>query len=997
MSALAHDGTSLYAGGSFSMAGGAPASRIARWDGSNWSSLGSGMNGTVEALLIVGTDLYAGGMFSLAGGAAANRIARWDGENWSSLGSGMGGTVRALVYDGTNLYAGGQFGTAGGVAANNVAMWNGTTWTNLGDGVNASVGALFLDGTGLYAGGVFTNSGSAGANRIAKWNGTTWTNLGSGILGQASINSITGDGTNLYVVGTFTNAGGVTVKNAAMWDGANWNILGSGLSHTTWSVLRRGSTLYAGGLFSAAGDVTANAVASWNGSAWTNLGSGLDIFARALAHDGESLYAGGFFFNAGNVPASNVAKWGPTAIESSGVVPSSGLWSGGYPVAISGANLGAGDVTNVTLCGVSVASIVSQSSTQVVVIAGAASAVGLGDVVVYSTSHGATTDGNAFEYLRQHQADLLFAPTSPQAYLTTNGLSVSGGSGTGAVSYAVLDGPGAIVDDVNLAVTAPAGLIQIRATKAQDALYFEASATGTVAAAKVGQTIAFPAIAPVKRSASVGLVATASSGLPVSFAVGDGPGSISGGTNLTFSGAGDVSVTASQAGDDVYAPAPDATTVFKVFQVIPENGPFAGGNAVLVTNGTFGTITNVLVDGAVAAAFDQTSAAGFMLTLPAAAVTGVVDIVVQTAEQGDLTLGDAYTYNPAGEITTVAPTSGSWTGGYAVVISGTHLSDPSDPLDLTAVTLCGVPAVIQPGWSATQIVVIAGAAVAPGLGDVVVHSTSHGATSKANAFTYVGEQVIDDFRPGDGSHLSEGATVELSATATSGLPVSFEVLSGPGSIDGGTHLTFTGAGTVLLVASQPGNEFWYPAAPLTNACVAHPLPVAGPVTIWRASNQVLKVTDQMLMTNSTDSSLMGLNLFWVSDNSANGGTVALSGRWVTYHPLALDDDSPDYFSFRVRNFYGGEAEGTATVLVLVPPQEGPTLNVSSIETHGQDVRVRFVGIPGRIYDVQVSTDLESGIWTKVGESITIGALGYVDFNDENVPPGDRFYRTARPE
>ena len=59
--------------------------------------------------------------------------------------------------------------------------------------------------------------------------------------------------------------------------------------------------------------------------------------------------------------------------------------------------------------------------------------------------------------------------------------------------------------------------------------------------------------------------------------------------------------------------------------------------------------------------------------------------------------------------------------------------------------------------------------------------------------------------------------------------------------------------------------------------------------------------------------------------------------------------------------------------------------------------MRFAGIPGRIYDVQATTDLGTGIWTKVGESIRIGALGYVDFIEEDVPPGARYYRTARPE
>src|SRR5205823_3890290 len=78
VSALAASGSDLYAGGHFSTAGGVSASRIAKWDGSAWSALGSGANGIVWALAVSGrgSDLYAGGDFTTAGGVSASRIAR---------------------------------------------------------------------------------------------------------------------------------------------------------------------------------------------------------------------------------------------------------------------------------------------------------------------------------------------------------------------------------------------------------------------------------------------------------------------------------------------------------------------------------------------------------------------------------------------------------------------------------------------------------------------------------------------------------------------------------------------------------------------------------------------------------------------------------------------------------------------------------------------------------------------------------------------------------
>ena len=61
-------GSDLYAGGTFTVAGDGPAKSIAKWDGSNWMALGSGMDYAVYALAVSGSDLYVGGAFTTAGG-----------------------------------------------------------------------------------------------------------------------------------------------------------------------------------------------------------------------------------------------------------------------------------------------------------------------------------------------------------------------------------------------------------------------------------------------------------------------------------------------------------------------------------------------------------------------------------------------------------------------------------------------------------------------------------------------------------------------------------------------------------------------------------------------------------------------------------------------------------------------------------------------------------------------------------------------------------------
>src|SRR5262249_19672618 len=151
------------------------------------SALGSGMNDLVYALTVYddgsGPALYAGGRFTTAGGVPANFIAKWDGTSWSALGSGIGGTFPSVpapaVYDdggGPALVAGGAFTTAGGVPANRIANWDGTSWSALGSGMNDLVLALTVydDGGGpaLYDGGAFATAGEVGVNFIAKWDGT---------------------------------------------------------------------------------------------------------------------------------------------------------------------------------------------------------------------------------------------------------------------------------------------------------------------------------------------------------------------------------------------------------------------------------------------------------------------------------------------------------------------------------------------------------------------------------------------------------------------------------------------------------------------------------------------------------------------------------------------------------------------------------------------------------------------------------------------------------
>ncbi|MBL9001892.1 MAG: hypothetical protein JNK25_12230 [Phycisphaerae bacterium] len=110
---------------------------IARWNGVNWLPLGGGLSGNSEnggdggrGMAVYNGSLYVGGVFSSAGGVAASRVARWNGSAWTALGSGMEGTgysdVRAFFGFRGELLVGGNFVTAGGQPSGFFARWTTT-------------------------------------------------------------------------------------------------------------------------------------------------------------------------------------------------------------------------------------------------------------------------------------------------------------------------------------------------------------------------------------------------------------------------------------------------------------------------------------------------------------------------------------------------------------------------------------------------------------------------------------------------------------------------------------------------------------------------------------------------------------------------------------------------------------------------------------------------------------------------------------------------------
>jgi len=325
----------LFVAGTYSLIGGNDYRGIATWNGAQWDSLGAGIDdnfssfpGNTNSVVRFGNDILIGGVFSRVGSIASKAMARWDGTQWSTMYGGQpSDAVDGIVINNGELYVNGMFDSIGNVSAHGIAKWNGSSWVSLYgnyDFNNAQDGIrkmIFYHNT-LYVSGMFRDPWGT-LCRLAKWNGSSWQFMVTDVQGSiAYIADMVVYNDELIVGGLFYQSSGNRANSIMKWNDTLWTDVGGSIVPTTYNPYPtvkdlevHNNVLYCVGNFEIIGGISANGLASWDGINWCGydanfeLTPGQSMGAICIGFYNDTMYVGGGFHYANGDSIPFLAKW----------------------------------------------------------------------------------------------------------------------------------------------------------------------------------------------------------------------------------------------------------------------------------------------------------------------------------------------------------------------------------------------------------------------------------------------------------------------------------------------------------------------------------------------------------------------------------------------------------------------------------------------------------------------------------------------------------------
>jgi Protein kinase domain/IPT/TIG domain len=536
---------------------------------------------------------------------------------------------------------------------------------------------------------------------------------------------------------------------------------------------------------------------------------------------------------ASKLTAADQYTFGAPPPAVTGVSPDSGGTAGGTTVSITGTGLAG--ATGVTFGGVP-GRITSDSNTQITV----TSPPGTGTVNVTVTTPAGTSQTAVvghYTYAAQPkrpQSISFTAPASAPAGGSAT-LPASGGGSGNPVVFSVdrASGPGVCTVSGRTVTYAMAGPCVIDANQVGNGTYAAAAQVQrTITVTGQPQSISFAAPASGTAGDSATLSATGGgSGNPVMFSVDPASAAVctvSGGT-VTYNNSGACVIDANQAGNGTYAPAPQVQRTITV-----ASGP-KQGQSISFTAPSSGTVGG-------SAVLSATASSGLPVTL-----------MVDPAGAGVCTLsGRTVTYNNSGSCVIDASQAGNSTYAAAqaeqtITVAGVHKQTQSISFDApSSGTVGGSAAVSATSSSGLPVTLMVDS------GSAGVCALSGSTSPTMVTYTTAGSCVIDASQAGNGTYAAAqaqqtiavalkpqsitfnklpssgtvGGSATVSATASSGLPVTLMIDSGSAGVcalsgsTSGSTVTYATAGSCVIDASQAGNGTYAAAQAKLTIAVA---------------------------------------------------------------------------------------------------------------------------------------------------------------------------------
>jgi hypothetical protein len=294
---------------------------------------------------------------------------------------------------------------------------------------------------------------------------------------------------------------------------------------------------------------------------------------------------------------------------------------GNPPFAVSATSASTGAVTYAVVSGAATISGSTVTLTGAGTVVLRASQAASGDYATASSTTSFTVTAEA--------PTLSFAPISAKTYGNPPFAVSATSASSGAVTYAVVNGPATIAG--NMVTLTGAGTVMLSASQVASGNYASATTNASfIVAAAAGATVPTLAFAPIPAqtygNAPFAVSATSASTGAVTYAVVSGPATIAG-NMVTLTGAGTVTLSANQAASGNYA----AATITTSFIVAPPTGAPVGFTLTTINPGS-GTV----LPGA---------AAAFNLLLAPGPETNYPDALTLSA--AGLPAGATATFSPA--------------------------------------------------------------------------------------------------------------------------------------------------------------------------------------------------------------------------------------------------------------------------------------------------------------------------------------------------------------